>query len=578
MSANCRHVTETGPLSSYSKLKFKPLQPGDSIRTTTLNTCPLCSIWTKWGTYTRGVVSGEIPPISQDGESPAKLCKLEKPPGDSIDLTTFKVAMDGKQYGEAYHVLICCLLARQTNLADFKVYKVVNANAGNPEILRLLKWYKVAEEGAPNLLTTGKHEATHIIAAAFRAAGPNNQEDVFTYIRESLDHFGPRKSGVIHSKYFTPSYVAKYWLNRYLRLTAQTSRNKKFLKLPKKDAVQRLAVIHLRRNPATPIGRIMDDENLLECIRAIIAANKLCTTLASKDFQAAPFSHIILYGDFSYAKGVELVDLCEQKFGKKDLPELYFISRPWYVKGDETWETSKRDLESKHKAVFELWTSFRNEELDGLPVQVKILGIFAALANRYGEKVCLIGHRSGFVESAGLIGIPIFYLNDEQIDLPLANKSQPEDEGNKQKRQPQPGKYSWEEGDTLWNSNALTKPWGDRLRECSDVMNTFIPVEGLEPPPADSKRLGNSKDPKNSKDSKDSKSSKIPEDQGILHLCTTGKLHLLCLLYMYVNCESEDNIPLWKRRIQVMRDEGGRQMLKLRFEYVNARAGSLKYI
>jgi hypothetical protein len=573
------------------KLTIKPLQDGKRIATTSLKTCPLCFIWDRWWSYTKKTVlerdssPAEESDYSTVGVLAAELCTLTLPEKDSKEFKTFKVKMTGNQYGEAYHVLICCLLARSTGLPDLEVYKVVEGSAQNTEIMDLFKWYKVAEPGNPGLLITGKHETTRLVAAAFRGAGAGDQERVFKYIRKSLDCLAPRKPAVINSKYYSASYAAKYWLNRYFRLTEQSSQKQKLLALPKKGDVGRLAVIHLRRNPATPLGRIMDMTNLFQCLRAIVAANDLCATSATERIRATAFSHTILYGDFGYAEGLELVGLCENKFTGKKLPKLYFISRPWYVKGDETYKTENETLKKKHEAVFQLWSTFRHPKLDGLldqkldglpdqrfdglPVQVKILGIFSVLADRYGEKVCLIGHRSGFVESAGMIGLPIFYLNNEQLDLPLAEKT----DGSKRENET----YSWIEGDTLWNSAALTKPWNNRLRECSDVMNTFIPVEGLVGTPTDSKNPVVVKDPKKPKDSKE-KDSNVVEDQGILHLDKTGKLHLLCLLFMYMNCESEDTTPFWKKRVQMMRDVDGRKLLKERFDFVNGQTGKLKYL
>jgi hypothetical protein len=80
--------------------------------------------------------------------------------------------------------------------------------------------------------------------------------------------------------------------------------------------------------------------------------------------------------------------------------------------------------------------------------------------------MCVIGHRSGFIEGAGLIGIPIFYLNNERTKIYLMDE-QGEDKGIK------PGP-----GDLLWRTPK--NPDGDRLRELASVMDTFIPIEALE--------------------------------------------------------------------------------------------------
>jgi hypothetical protein len=108
-----------------------------------------------------------------------------------------------------------------------------------------------------------------------------------------------------------------------------------------------------------------------------------------------------------------------------------------------------------------LWQTFRIRHTDYLPLQVKTLSIWTALCTRYHPKLCVIGHRSGFIESAALIGIPTFYLNNERWSIAK-------------------GKDYMSPGDILWKP--LKNPEHDRLRSFGDTVNTFIAIEVLVDP------------------------------------------------------------------------------------------------
>jgi hypothetical protein len=195
-----------------------------------------------------------------------------------------------------------------------------------------------------------------------------------------------------------------------------------------------------------------DDQGAQEEVDAAKAANRERHGETKKGYNsmenALPLSKLR-----KLERRAKRIDSCSEKSDSTAV-HVSFISRPW--------EACNEDFTSKEpqcKEVFELWENFRNFQVDKLPVQVKILGIWTALCARYGNQICVIGHRSGFVEGAGFIGIPIFYLNDERESL---------------------GADSAEQNRLLFDASAVPNPEQDRLRELADVMNTFIPVEAIK--------------------------------------------------------------------------------------------------
>ncbi|KAL8819122.1 MAG: hypothetical protein Q9191_007800 [Dirinaria sp. TL-2023a] len=385
-------------------------------------------------------------------------------PKNKLVAQFFQVELQSKQIGEAYHVLVCGLLLRYH---PFKMRVLFEEKEGIEQILDLFDWYKIdtKPEETNGLSNSSKKKATKVIAAAFRTSITHrtpsghvkyNQPALFRHLRSELKTPGADlvKCRDLHRTYLQPTYAAKYWLNRYLSLTGQG-------KLPKKDDASRLAVIHMRGSSAlTPGPRQMDSVNLKHVVESIAHANQL-----AQSANESCFTHIILYGDFDHSEVDERKRLVETALRRtkpsnkaENEVKLLFISRPW--------ESNSIALQGKCKEVAELWRKFRDLSFDHLPIQVKILAIWTTLCERYDPKMCVIGHRSGFIEGAGFIGIPVFYLNNEREDLYFKSK-----EGGEQKFQARPGDLLWK---TPENSDQ------DRLRELAEVMDTFIPIEALK--------------------------------------------------------------------------------------------------
>ena len=276
---------------------------------------------------------------------------LSYPDGDD-KIRHFEVALNPKHFGEAYHVLICGILLKRSG-HEMKIHLNWSLEADMNEIKELLKWYAIDfTPPIPNSqkVLAGKDSATEAIHAAFNACRTtyqhtkqrpriDHQDALFATIRYRLELdwskylHGMKPTDVYVDKFYhRPSYAAKYWLNRYFRLTGQplprrtiswrkrgpriSRRSRKRLaplvyanwsKLPREENVKRLAVVHVRRTASTDVGRSMDAINLEHVAQSIVYANHAATAR-----EQAIFSHIMLYGDFYTSEAHDLKKLVEK--------------------------------------------------------------------------------------------------------------------------------------------------------------------------------------------------------------------------------------------------------------------------
>ncbi|KAF9772476.1 hypothetical protein IL306_009821 [Fusarium sp. DS 682] len=388
---------------------------------------------------------------------------------------------------------------------------------------------------------TGLWKTTGKIGQIFGNPPDSTGPVLFSKLRHFMDaqtldiKEGP-KDGNLMERYYYPSWAAKYWLNRYLKVTKQRDR------LPKMDNVERLAIIHVRLSAKSGIGRKMDENTLRYVASSIAKSNTLVSAWnklnPSSRESSKRFSHILLYGDFDYFGGLELKRLVEVVIDDPDVKVL-FISRLW-ESGEITGETprtqrgmisaERREQGRIDNEVRELWSSFRSTGWDGIPVQVKILGIWTTLCKRYNPRACVIGHRSGFIEAAGLLGLPTLYLNDERQKIDRARAKKP--------------------GELLW------APFQDtnRLRMLSDVMNTIIPVEVLKEHPKN--KEGNN------------------QEIDTLKIATGYEAELTAALFMFMCCNIDTSrgkrygsSPAWTARTALRNSESGQEWLRERYSF-----------
>jgi WD40 repeat protein len=132
----------------------------------------------------------------------------------------------------------------------------------------------------------------------------------------------------------------------------------------------------------------------------------------------------------------------------------------------------------------------------------------------------VIGHRSGFIEGAAFIGIPVFYLNNERVKTHLTP------------------------GDILWKP--VDPDLQSRLGELADVTNTFIPIDVLKEVDREIEEKGKHK----------SVAVKVPDD--------TYRNDLMAALFVYMCCNLipsryrfdalHGNYLGWTARVEMMHD------------------------
>ena len=548
MAQHCKHTNSgiPGYLSLLTKTHIKHRKDGDHTEieevSHTSTSCLLCNEIYEWwisrlSLKFEGHDTVELPRFKYYGHEDDLVTSIARSPRLPFSLKPLrgqdwgrlkrKFVVEPNRFGEAHHVLICCLILR-SQAVDMNEVKVL-FRSREDGLQDLFEWHGISTGKAlDGQKEDPMSDATEIIAAAFRdaneASEPDGEHEQGGHLRMShhrlqslllkmLDStfewdIGRPVTSDLKQSYFEPAYAAKFWLNRYLQLTHQG-------RLPKSDDVTRIAVIHVRGNAGSAIGRVMDKDFLRYTAKGIAAANQ-CATRAGESC----FTHVMLYGDFWYEEGAAFKDLVvdaiaeqahpkskknEKKSGKgrgkeaDSLIKVLFISRPWRLRIEDKLTRKVRYEEDPEVNVRKFWERFRDKSFDNLPAQVKVFAIWRVLRQRYSYNVCIIGHRSGFIEGAALIGIPVFYFNNERSDLPrteagrerqvkMEKNQSSKHTANASRKQGRSGGgtqtniggsqgYYHPPGEMLWRP---VPGFPKRLYEISDVMNTFIPLEVLK--------------------------------------------------------------------------------------------------
>jgi hypothetical protein len=480
-------------------------------------------------------------------------------------MTRLKVAKG--QFGEMYHILVCAILIHDPKRVQ------IDLSEADPEKRELFEFYAVA---FPKVLTyqnskeasDAKSAATGNICAFFeQGSTPVLQVWLFEYIQRFMT---TRQLILANgSKYAGTDYSAKYWINRFLLLTGRSKLPKPpqrtwhaTIRLYPKDGTSvpppdpvdpaaenaRIAVINIRRtstgqttNPNLQPRAEMTNENLKSTIQAILAANVTATKCGSPD---VIFTHIILYGDIgSIQEARDIIKFTEDtaKASSIRAPVVYYITAPWRtLKVDAKVTPADAKMTSK---INDFWANFQGDEdsflggaIDSIPSQVKIINIYLALQRRYDYRLCIVGFRSGFLEAAGFFGIPIFYMNETNIDkFPDLN---------------------FADGQILWNG-PYAKKIGNRLGQCSSCMNTFIAVD-VPGPKAIAAGKGASA---NSQGKRQTTAAQGPKatapGKGVsanqdVELNSQGRRQLMAALYMYMLSAGEQGRAFWESRVGMM--------------------------
>ena len=260
----------------------------------------------------------------------------------------------------------------------------------------------------------------------------------------------------------------------------------------------------------------MTYSNLRSTIQAILAAS---IAAMQSDSPSLVFTHLILYGDFStLQEATDIITYTNTTATNNGLPapKMLYISAPWRTLKVDSLAPSL--IKKQTVQINNFWANFRGDKasflggaVDNIPMQVKAINIYTALKLRYANQICVIGFRSGFLEAAGFLGIPIFYMDETSIaGYPKLNFS---------------------DGRMLWDRPYAQKIV-NRLGECSNRITTFIAVDV---PGTKVTATGQGSSSKQS-----------------IELNSQGKKQLMAALYMYMLSEDEHGKLLWQRRCEMM--------------------------
>ena len=314
--------------------------------------------------------------------------------------------VDPNQYGEMFHILFAKLFD--------PLITVTHKEGGN--IWEVFDYYMIKD--SEGNVDKPKDETTKILCQAFKGKA-SNQEIIFKDLRSTLERLycpdsSPRTDTARKSPeyYCGISYLGKYWINRFLTQTEQgvPKEDKIRRQLPKKKDVSLIALIYIRLQGLDGSkGRSMTDENIKVCLRAIARAN-------SAALEDKKFSHILFFGDFeTEEKGRNFKELVKNTKGLNNVQVLY-IAKPWMstVKMETRIQKFWAEYQAQDSAMSiesESGSGKKRKIILAAPLQVRNMAMFLALQARYEERLCAIGLRCGYLDLAGFIGIPTFFVD-----------------------------------------------------------------------------------------------------------------------------------------------------------------------
>ncbi|KAF2421481.1 hypothetical protein EJ08DRAFT_738176 [Tothia fuscella] len=332
------------------------------------------------------------------------------------------------------------------------VGSITDTTLGAMDFLKFYRFHVAPDifDNVP-ILKSAANKSTEMISAVF-AAHSTEQDDLFKKIRSALDRSPThdRTEGKLNLSWQPRTRISalcRCYLERFLEHSKQ-----KPLPAPKAD--ESVLLLYYRCVEKDTSGRNMflkdkkgkQFQNFQACLDAVEEANHIKGVKKTRTFK-----HVIIFGDFSVS-----TDLKEQLKGKSSDISYYYIPQPWKVTKDE------RPAPTEERYF---WSHFRREKEspafeieDGVPLQVKNLGLFMALQDLYQDKVCCVGYRSGFLDGAAFIGMPVFYF-DETVSETKAT----------------PRLWS----DLLWNSGESQGLAAGRMVAASDKLNTLIRIDLL---------------------------------------------------------------------------------------------------
>jgi hypothetical protein len=210
--------------------------------------------------------------------------------------------------------------------------------------------------------------------------------------------------------------------------------------------------------------------------------------------------------------------------------------------------------------VRRIWKMFK-ENVNYAPTEVMVLGIYNALRDRFGESLACIGWRSGSLDGAGFLGIPIFFFDDviinnyRKLHLQKLSRVEPDQRSYlaaSKALHDWTSKYG--DGGYLFNPPAPSNDYEqERMEEAAFYIDTFIIIVV--------QRLWGAKDVIETNEKSFERLPTLAHDvdgglektDDVLKLGLQARRHLAVALFLWC-CSSgtEDHRPNWTNRIGLM--------------------------
>ncbi|WP_224243818.1 hypothetical protein [Hyalangium gracile] len=410
------------------------------------------------------------------------------------------------QNGETYHGLIAALISPSVQVVIGTEGSPKAASAAQKEFLYYYLPHEQIVKDSKSAASS-REECTRLIARFFKA-NLLVQDEIHASFR---DYFSDRAlSTAIKNPYVEVSYLSKFYINRFLTEANDNTKTK----LPKASAVNLIALVFVRRGHEAGDARAMTPQNLAAILEGFKTANaaeapkKGTATAADAKSEFKPsgkaITHVILFGDIGR---LEVAKLQETYAPEKGGFTFIHLPSPFFEDPDVKSSASSQAMQAfRGVGIF-------GEKPDHAPTEAKMMAIFIALQERYGDKLFGVGFRSGTLDGAGFLGIPILYFDD------TTSKTA------KEFARYADGKYLVSlASDTT--STDEKEPTFERILELTRAVNTFIRI--------------------NNEPIKDSTGK-------VIVLNDKARAHLVLALRLWIFTDTPNRSgPLWRKRVALL--------------------------
>jgi len=161
----------------------------------------------------------------------------------------------------------------------------------------------------------------------------------------------------------------------------------------------------------------MDGENLHQVIKALAEIRKMVGCGDNNGIQ--PVSHVVLcklrVPFFINTIANHRLNVIVHLDGDVSAEEGMKLRGEFAKELDVVWIGTPFQSAEKNGVAHDVWVSFKSNNLDYMPVEIKVMGILLALKKRHGARLACIGFRSGSLDGAAFLGIPTFSLDNKIV-------------------------------------------------------------------------------------------------------------------------------------------------------------------